>query len=457
MGKLLKILIIIFIIIIITILVLLLKLTQNTNVENNNLDNNTSIENNNQTISSEDIVNNNVIVQNDNNLKKFEIVKDRKTYIEVEDVVINIITDMKLCNSDSSIKALYHVDGQELIDQKRLEIREMLNDRISVECNIDAIFDSELFKNVIMKETYTIERLYEKDINSNMVTYLIYGEFSKSKTEYIFIVVLDKETKAYEVYLDDYIRNNYDLKDINSIDIKIDKIEKNKNNIINEYKQKEANKKIAQRYFLTLKTKLEQNPEEVYDILYKVYKEEKFKDKEEFYKFAKGIQLSKFEQYKIIDKDNHYEIICKDELDNTIIFKERAVMNYTVILDPYTINLETITEEYNTKDEDKILLNIQQISQMINMKDYTELYKKLNSVFKTNNFKNIESFEEYINKNFYTRSKFEYISSKKYNNENYIVKLQIRNESKKAEKKAITIIMKLGEGKDFEMSFSMDS
>ena len=172
--------------------------------------------------------------------------------------------------------------------------------------------------------------------------------------------------------------------------------------------------------------------------------------------FAKGIQLSKFEQYKIIDKDTHCEIICKDELDNTIIFKERAVMNYTVILDPYTINLETVTQEYNAEAEDRILLNIQQIAQMINMKDYDELYKRLNGVFKANNFNNIKDFKEYINKNFYKRCKFEYISSEKQESEYYIIKMQIRNESNKAEKKPLTIIMQLREGNDFEMSFNIE-
>lgn len=456
MRKLLKTLIIIFIIIIICILITLYKLKENTSIKNN-IKENEIIENISTPIDSNNVKNNSIISENKNtNLIKFEILKDRKTYIELENIVLDLISDMKLCNSESSIKAMYNVDGPQLIEQKRQELIEKLNYRINNKNNLEEIFNSETFKNMLLKETYSINKVYEKKINSNIKAYLVYGEFSKSKTGYLFMVLRDNKSNAYEVYLNEYIKSNYNLDEINSIDINKDNIIKNKHNEVKKYTEEEANKKIAQRYFLITKTKLESNPEEIYNKLYSQYKET-FNNLEDFKKLAKTAQFSKFEGYRIVDKDTHYEIICIDELGNKIIFKERAAMNYTIILDPYRIDLETLISEYNTSDKNRVILNIQKIAQMINMKDYNELYQVLNGKFKTDNFKDIQNFKEYINKNFYKRSKFEYISSEKQENGYYIVKVQIRNESKKTEKKSLNIIMKLGEGTNFEMSFNIDS
>lgn len=455
MKKLLKSLIIIFIILIICILIALYKLNEDTSIKNN-VKVNEMVENIGKPINSNNVQNNNITSENKNtNLAKFEILKDRKTYIELEDIVLNLISDMKLYNSEASIKAMYNVEGPQLVEQKKQEIKIKLNSRISNKCNLDEVFNSEIFKNIILKETYSVNSIYEKKSNSNINVYLIYGEFSKSKTEYVFIVILDEKTKAYQVYLDNYVKNNYDLENTSSINIEKEKIAKNKNNIIKEYTEKEANKKIAQRYFLTTKNKLESNPEDIYNNLYPQYKQT-FKNLEDFKTFAKAAQFSKFEEYKVVEKDTHFEIICTDELGNKVIFKERAIMNYTIILDPYRIDLETLTSEYNTSEENRVMLNIQKIAQMINMRDYNELYRVLNSKFKADNFKEIEDLKEYINKNFYERNKFELISSEKQESGYYIIKLQIRNESKKAEKKTLTLIMQLYQGTNFEMSFNIE-
>ena len=456
MKKLLKIFIIIFIILIICILITLYKIKEDTSMENS-IKENIAISNSSKPVDSNNIQNNSVVIENpkDNSIK-FEMLKDRKVYLELEDVVLNLISDMKLYNSEASINAMYNVEGPQLIEQKKQEIKLKLNSRISNKCNLEEVFNSETFKNIIIKETYSVNSIYERKSNSNIKVYLIYGEFSKSKTEYVFIVILDEKNKAYEVYLNNYVKNNYDLEDTSSINIEKDNIIKNKYNIKKEYTEKEADKKIAQRYFLTTKNKLDSNPEEIYNKLYSTYKET-FKNLEDFKKFAKTAQFSKFEEYKVVEKDTHFEIICTDELGSKIIFKERAIMNYTIILDPYRVALETLTAEYNVSDEEKVMINIQKIAQMINMRDYNELYKVLNSKFRVDNFREINNLKEYINKNFYERNKFELISSEKEENGYYIIKLQIRNELNKAEKKEWNVIMKIvEESTQFEISFNKE-
>lgn len=50
-------------------------------------------------------------------------------------------------------------------------------------------------------------------------------------------------------------------------------------------------------------------------------------------------------------------------------------MNFTVILDTYTIDLPEFTEKYTkASDEEKVLLNIQKGFTAINDKDYRYVY-----------------------------------------------------------------------------------
>lgn len=458
MRKLLKYLIIFLILIISIILILLLKLNENIDAENNNINNINNINNNiiNEALNYTNVNSNNITAQYiKDNSKKFEIVKSRKDYLEVEDAVLNLISDIKVCNSDSSIKAIYKVEGQQLVEQKRQELKDNLNMQISDKCDLNKFFSSEVYVKIISKETYTINKIYFKKMSSNITVYMVYGRFIKSDTEYKLMLVYDTKTEAYEIYLDNYINSNYDITDINNINISVNNIAKNKYNALEKYTEEEADKKIVQRYFLTTKTQLIDDPKKIYNTLYQGYRK-KFNNIDEFYEFAPKIHLSKIKEYKIEDKETYSDIICKDDIGNCIIFRETRAMNYTILLDPYTFEIDTLKSEYNTTEKNKIILNVQIFGQMINMKDYNELYKRLNGVFYSNNFGSIQKLKEYMNNNFYERTKFVYISSEKKNDEYYVVKVQIINNENKDERKFINIVMKLGETTDFEISFSFE-
>lgn len=454
MKKLLKFLIISIIIIIIVITVLLFKLKEDANTISNNLDNETSIENTNKSEDLEDETNDN-LEQDNNNLKKFEIMKSRKKYLEIEKIINNLISDMRVCNSEAAIKYTYKIESQELINKKVQELKGNLKNRISNKCNLDETFNSEIFNNIIIKEAYTINKIYIKEINSKISAFLVYGEFSKSKTQYIFMIVEDSDNNTYRVYLNDYIEKNYNLEDINSININTSNISKNKYNEIKEYTQKEAEQEFANRYFVATKSKLKSNPEDLYNKLDNAYKK-KFKNLEDFIQRSKKMQISTLKSYKVVKKQYYTDIVCRDYLGNCILFRERDMMDYTVVLDPYTINVDTLIEEYDTDDQEKLILNIQKIAQMINMGDYQELYKKLNESFRMNNFKTLEELEKYINENFYNRSKIEYISSEKHEEGYFAIRIRIINEEKTSQRKLGTIIMKLYNGADFEASFSIE-
>lgn len=459
MKSFLKIWIITIIIIIVLILVLLIKYL---NINNNftDIDNKNEASNNNiQTNEIANNISNTNVIENNNTIKITQL-KDRKYYLMVEDVVLDLLKEMRLYNSEQLLKDTYNLNAEDLIKEKN-KIKESLKIKISKkyqdEFNLENILNGELLSNILIKEAYSIENIYQyQKGNSKISIFLVYGQFTTTKTEYSLMVAYDRSTNAYEVYLNEYMKkNNYTISNLQDIDIDVKSIKKEEYNIMNRYTTEQANEEIAKRYLINVRTKIKNNPEEIYNLLDEEYKNKKFLNLESFVEFSKEVELSLSHEYKIINQGNYYEIICKDDLGNKIIFKETAVMQYTILLDPYTVEIETIKEEYDTTDQEKVRLNIEKLTQMINMRDYNAIYERLNDTFKKNNFSTIEQLKKHIEDYLYSRSKIEIISTEEGDNY-YTTRIRIINDIDKRQRKLGTIFMALGEGTNFEMSFSID-
>ncbi len=62
-------------------------------------------------------------------------------------------------------------------------------------------------------------------------------------------------------------------------------------------------------------------------------------------------------------------------------------MNYSVLLDMYTVELQEFTDKYNSaKGEEKVQYNLQLWFSAINDGDYSYAYSKLDQTYKNNNF-----------------------------------------------------------------------
>ena len=137
------------------------------------------------------------------------------------------------------------------------------------------------------------------------------------------------------------------------------------------------------------------------------------------------------------------------------IFNETAVMDYTLMLDTYTIDLPEFTEKYeNNSNVIKAGLNIQKVFDAINDKDYKYFYNKLDSTFRQNNFPTEESFKDYVEKNF-SNNQLVYDNGKE-SGDLYIYDVTV-SEGTESNKQAVkkTFIVKLLEGTDFVMSFNV--
>ena len=132
-------------------------------------------------------------------------------------------------------------------------------------------------------------------------------------------------------------------------------------------------------------------------------------------------------------------------------------MEYTLLLDTYTVILPEFAEKYNkANDQGKVTLNINNFIQAINDENYNYAYNVLNETFKTNKFSSKSDFETQLKNNLFSNNKVEFVEYKVENGTHiYILNISDAN-SENSNKISMTVIMQLGRGTDFIMSFSIN-
>ena len=114
-------------------------------------------------------------------------------------------------------------------------------------------------------------------------------------------------------------------------------------------------------------------------------------------------------KYKIKEFTTYKEYLCIDNYGNYYIFKETTPMEYTVLLDQYTINDKIFTDEYNKKEDNiKAQMNLNKFEQMLNRQDFTSAYNVLNKDFKAKYFETEDKFKQYVLDNWFKYNKFDY-------------------------------------------------
>lgn len=223
-----------------------------------------------------------------------------------------------------------------------------------------------------------------------------------------------------------------------------------------------TDKQMAEKYFTKYIQLMTYNSEQAYNLLEKEYNMARFKTYETFSKYIQNnieyFKQAKLEKVAIKSEDNYKEYTCKDQYGNVYIFKETAVMEYTVQLDDYTLENTAFTETYSkASSRDKGLLNVDKFFKMINTQDYTSAYSVLDNNFKQNYFKTQIDFEKYMKNKVFHYNKVDY---KEYSNKMtdiYTYKVVLTDLTKeKANEVEFNIVMKLLEGTDFVMSFAVN-
>ncbi len=313
---------------------------------------------------------------------------------------------------------------------------------------------------------------------------MYYVEGKINKNNVYFIVNIDDNSKAFDIIPSSQSEYNEKINEIVQTNQKEeDTIEKNTNNTI-PYKYY-AEEEIVNKYLQKYLEEVLYNPEKAYNSLDENYRNKKFgnienykeyiaKNKtklelmcekarkqyedfenyEEYEKYYSEVARNGLAKYKINNKNEGKQYICIDTNGSYYIFNTTNIMQYTLILDTYTIDLPEFIEKYEkASNEDKVLMNIQRFFSAIDDGDYKYAYSKLDETYKTNKFKTQADFENYVKNTFFEKNKLAAGKPEK-QGDIYLYNITISDASGKDSKTVTTsFVMQLKEGTDFVMSF----
>lgn len=296
--------------------------------------------------------------------------------------------------------------------------------------------------------------------NSDIETYLVYGIISSISNEYIddiyLFVNLDEINSTFSIVpIKGEYDNIYDIDFTNEEDL----IEPND---FNKYVPIVVNSEyMCKQYLNAYKNIALAKPEMAYQLLDKEYREERFGDLSSYIKYMednrKEIATLQLNQYLVNGYNEYIEYVCRDRYQNLYVFRETGIMDFTLKLDTYTIPTEKFTTTYSSANvQRKVMMNVDKWVQMLNNRDYTAAYNVLDETFRNNNFGSEEKFETYMRTNYplHYQIKFSSFSEEGITYVQHITLIDINSEDGK--EKELDIIMKLKDGIDFVMSFSIE-
>jgi len=247
---------------------------------------------------------------------------------------------------------------------------------------------------------------------------------------------------------------------VNNIDnIKFEKltgsIELNEKNVY-QY-QTILDEDISKEYMLTYKRLSIAAPELMYEKFNKEYKEKRFGSLENFKEYVQEnkdkIFSTSLTKYLVEEKDGYKQYVLLDKNNNYYIFQETYPMQYTVMLDTYTIDLPEFIEKYNNADKpSKVKMNITRFFEAIKLSDYEYAYEKLDETFKNQYFATLSEFEKYAKENLKYDEKIDYIEFSD-SDEIYTYDIELKNGENI---KYVTFTVQLLDSTDYKISFDIN-
>lgn len=212
------------------------------------------------------------------------------------------------------------------------------------------------------------------------------------------------------------------------------------------------------RYLQDYKEKVQNDYRIAYNLLDPEYREKRFGSIDNYQKYVQKnleqIKQAKISKYQVKEKEGYTQYVCIDQFNNYYIIRETAVMQYTILLDDYTVDTPEYIEKYNSLTQpQRVALNIQRFVRAVNDENYTYAYSFLSEGYKNNYFKDQKTFEIYAKSIFLGKSN---INFGNVSNEGsvYTCEVTLTNPSDANQVIKKTFIIRLGDGTSFEMSFN---
>lgn len=361
-------------------------------------------------------------------------------------------------NQNQTLAEIYGISTEEekkqaIIDLLDIDFIEKNNINLN---NINKFIDisTNKIEKCSIKKLYTLENIEIQPYVANVEIQLEdeNGEIIIKESKYI--ITLDTYNSIFMV---EPINEEINIEEV-KLNRERESIETNSRNSYIYVRLNEG--EISEKYFSEFKEIILNNQEEAYKLLNKEYRDIRFKDLEDFKNYVEKnkeeISENNISKYLVNKYDEYTEYVCMDKYQNIYVFTVKAVKNYDVKLDTYTIQTENFVTEYNNSDDqNKIMLNIDKWIQMLNNRDYKAAYEVLDETFRNNNFASEEKFEQYMREKFPLHYKLEF---GEYSNESDIgMQKIILTDITEEDKNEIqnTIIMQLKDNYEFVMSFEI--
>jgi len=240
---------------------------------------------------------------------------------------------------------------------------------------------------------------------------------------------------------------------------------KEKNNIIkntnNEFKRMSMQTQEIIEYYLNDYIIIAiYYPEIGYNLLNDEYKTNKFQNLEEYKQYIQKnktkMEYSTVQSYGVQEGNDITQYTVIDNYNNTYILQISDTMQYTVMMDIYTTDLDIITEKYDEgTDEEKVSINVQKIIEAINKKDFKYVYSKLDEQFKQSNYPNLLEFENKMNSMIYGTYDIEFENISQTDNK-YSCDIKLYGTTASTTNLNMQVSMQLKEDREFTIIFNIE-
>lgn len=414
-----------------------------------------------------------IVVRKTNNSEDKETKEKEKAFVEeildVPDVEITDYFIIKSCvqgyiDALDKTNSVYYVtqeNGEQTYNSK-LQKQTLYSFLSSSYINKNNITENNIDNFIkITNEKYRFYPIEIKKMNDNEVrTFKVAGAIQnleyKNAARVYYIVNVDYSNNTFSIQ--QLGENEYEK--YNKANETEKTIKNNGNNIF--YNSNIDVQKISVEYLNLYKFLTLADPQITYNMMTEEYRNKRFGTLDNYKQYVKdnyedfvGMYANK---YLINNTDKAIQYVIQDQYENLYIFDVKSTMDYTIKLDTYTLDEEKFKTTYNSSDESqRVQMNIGKFFDMINRQDFRTSYNCLDETFRKNNVKSEKEFENFINKNLFKYNNYSVKELKSVGSNTYACRLFISDKTTEGGGNIeMTVIIKLLEGTDFVMSFSMN-
>ena len=370
-------------------------------------------------------------------------------------ILIILILLLKVINNTQKDELKNVVNDEEPILESEENIDEI--EQLNTFCMVEKIIN----KNVELGNIFYANKIYfQEDSSIDGYKLYIFGELFNTNNKIaknIFWAIDFNELEGK--YKISQMKEDIELSEFEQIAKNGTQQYLTTQNFTGEFLQEDITENnIVKRYFEYYKLLILTKPEKAYLLINDEYKEIRFGNYDNFYKYINdNIEIfnnMEFNKFQINYYEDYTQYVSLSNSGNYYIFNVNKVMDFSVLLDQYIVDLPQFTTKYESSDvRIKVALNINKFIMGINDKNYNYINILLADSFKNaNSITNNTEVEKFITNNFYSQNDIEFLTFEEQGSY-YIYTASLKDKNSN-QKKTIKIVVQLEEGTKFKMSFS---